>query len=202
MKKFFKSIKAWSFLEIIFSLVFGILLIAYQDFTKLAIIYTFASLIMLIGFVKCFNYFCYGLEPFGFINGLINVAISIIIFINASEISSLNVFGFMFGLYFIVKGLLAVQWSFNYHKLGAKYWWLNLIFALTVFALGVLIVANPVSEQVLLILIGVMLIVNAIYSLIDTIVVSAKIKKVKRSFKSLFSSDDKIYLDEDDYSTK
>ena len=202
MKKFLKNIKVWSLLEALSCLVFGVLLIAFQDFTKLAIIYTFASLVMLIGLIKCFNYFCYGIEPFGFINGLVNIAISIIIFVNAQTLSDMRVFGLMFGLYFIVKGLLMTQWSADCHKFGAKYWWLNLILALVVFAMGILIVVYPQTEQVLLILIGVALIVDAIYSFVDTIVVSAKIKKARKTLKSLFEDDNKIYLDENDYDTQ
>lgn len=201
MKKFIKNIRIWSFLEILFCLAFGVLLIAYQDFTKLAIIYTFASLVMLMGFVKFFNYFGYGIDPFGFIGGLVDVAISVVIFTNANFISNMNVFSLFFGILFIVKSLFAVQWSMDCAKMGAKYWWLDLLLAFVILGLGILIVINPVSEQVLLILIGIMLIIDAIYSLIDTIIVSAKIKKIKKSFKSLFK-DDTIYLDENDYETK
>lgn len=202
MKKYIKNIKIWSFLEAVFCIVFGILLIACQDFTKIAIIYTFASLIMLMGFVKLFNFFGYGIEPFGFIMGLADIAISIIIFANASFVANMNIFAFFFGIIFIVKSLFAIQWSMDCLKMGAKYWWLDLLFAIIIFGMGILIVANPVSEKVLLVLLGVMLIVDGIYSIIDTIVVSAKIKKYKKSIKSLFSDDKKIYIDENDYDTK
>ncbi len=202
MREFLKNIKVWSFLEAAFCIVFGIMLIAFQDFTKLAIIYTFGGLIMLMGFVKICNYFGYGIEPFGFVGGLIDISLSIIIFVNANLINNMNLFSLFFGIIFIVKSIFSIQWSMDCLKMGAKYWWLDLLFSLLIFALGVLVLASPVSETVLLILIGVMLILDGIYSIVDTIVVSKKIKKFRKSFKSLFTDDEKIYLDENDYDTK
>lgn len=201
MKKFIKNMRVWSLLDALFCIVFGVLLLTFQDFTKLAIIYTFASLIMVMGFVKIFNYFGYGIDPFGFVTGLVNIAISIVVFANAEWILNLNIFSFFFGIIFLVKSLFSVGWSLDCLKLGAKFWWLDLIFSLLAFCLGILILVNPASEQILFVLIGVTLIINGISSLIDTIIVSSKVKKVKKSIKSLFS-DDKIYLDENEYDTK
>lgn len=71
MKSFFKKVKAYSFIEALVSIVFGILFIACPEFTKSTICYLFASLIVVMGIIKCINYFIYGIEPFGFVHGIL-----------------------------------------------------------------------------------------------------------------------------------
>ena len=188
MKNFFKQIKAFSLLEAVCAVVFGILFIACPEFTKLTVVYLFASLLVLIGIIGCINYFCYGIEPLGFIKGIINIALGIIFFVIAQSLVDAGIFAIAFGIIFVVKGLFSMQWSFDCKRLGAKYWWMDTIFAALIFALGITILCNPSTENVLLIILGATLIVDGLMQFIDTLVVSAKIKKAKKSVRSLFEN--------------
>lgn len=190
MKKFFKEVKVLSLLDSLLAVVFGVLMICCTDFTKETIVYLFASLLLVIGVVKVINYFLYGLEPFGFIFGIADVAMSIVFFANAQSIVNSNIIGVVFGVVLIVKSLFEMQQSFDLRRMGSKYWWLDTIMAGCVLAFAISVVANPVNEVVLFILLGAALIIDGIMGFVDTLVVSAKVKKTRKTLEDLFKRDD------------
>ena len=190
MKKFFKEVKVLSLLDSLLAVVFGVLMICCTDFTKETIVYLFASLLLVVGVVKVINYFLYGLEPFGFIFGIADVAMSIVFFANAQSIVNSNIIGVVFGVVLIVKSLFEMQQSFDLRRLGSKYWWLDTIMAGCVLAFAISVVANPANEVVLFILLGAALIIDGIMGFVDTLVVSAKVKKTRKTLEDLFKIDD------------
>lgn len=190
MKKFFKEVKVLSLLDSLLAVVFGVLMICCTDFTKETIVYLFASLLLVIGVVKVINYFMYGLEPFGFIFGIADVAMSIVFFANAQSIVNSNIIGVVFGVVLIVKSLFEMQQSFDLRRMGSKYWWLDTIMAGCVLAFAISVVANPANEVVLFILLGAALIIDGIMGFVDTLVVSAKVKKTRKTLEDLFKRDD------------
>lgn len=190
MKKFFKEVKVLSLLDSLLAVVFGVLMICCTDFTKETIVYLFASLLLVIGVVKVINYFMYGLEPFGFIFGIADVAMSIVFFANAQSIVNSNIIGVVFGVVLIVKSLFEMQQSFDLRRMGSKYWWLDTIMAGCVLAFAISVVANPANEVVLFILLGAALIIDGIMGFVDTLIVSAKVKKTRKTLEDLFKIDD------------
>ena len=190
MKKFFKEVKVLSLLDSLLAVVFGVLMICCTDFTKETIVYLFASLLIVIGVVKVINYFMYGLEPFGFIFGIADVAMSIVCFANAQSIVNSNIIGVVFGVVLIVKSLFEMQQSFDLRRMGSKYWWLDTIMAGCVLAFAISVVANPANEVVLFILLGAALIIDGIMGFVDTLIVSAKVKKTRKTLEDLFKIDD------------
>ena len=82
--------------------------------------------------------------------------------------------------------MVSIQWSFDCRRLGARYWWLDTLLALLVFAMGIVLLVNPATESILMVILGITIILEGVYQFVDTIVVSSKIKKVKKSLKSLF----------------
>lgn len=190
MKKFFKEVKVLSLLDSLLAVVFGVLMICCTDFTKETIVYLFASLLLVIGVVKVINYFLYGLEPFGFIFGIADVAMSIVFFANAQSIVNSNIIGVVFGVVLIVKSLFEMQQSFDLRRMGSNYWWLDTIMAGCVLAFAISVVANPANEVVLFILLGAALIIDGIMGFVDTLIVSAKVKKTRKTLEDLFKRDD------------
>lgn len=190
MKKFFKEIKVLSLLDSLLAVVFGVLMICCTDFTKETIVYLFASLLLVVGVVKVVNYFMYGLEPFGFIFGVADVSMSIVFFANAQNIVNSNIIGVIFGVVLIVKSLFEMQQSFDLRRLGSKWWWLDTILAGCVLVFAISVVTNPANELVLFILLGTALIVDGIMGFVDTLIVSAKVKKTKKTLEDLFKRDD------------
>ena len=52
--------------------------------------------------------------------------------------------------------------------------------------MGIVLLVNPATESILMVILGITIILEGVYQFVDTIVVSSKIKKVKKSLKSLF----------------
>lgn len=195
MREFFKQIKTLSLLEAVFSIVFGGLMIGCQTFTKATIVYLFASLFVVIGIVRAINYFLYGIEPFGLIFGVTDIALGITIMSSANAIVSSNAIGIIFGIILMLKSLFAIQESFDLRRIGSKYWWLDALMALLVFGFSISVICNPASERVLFILLGVALILDGVMEIIDVFVVSAKVKKTKKTISDWLKKDDDNVID-------
>lgn len=187
MKALLKKIKAWSLIEAVISIVFGILFIACPSFTKSTICYLFASLIVVMGLIKCANYFSYGIEPFGFIRGIVDITLGVIVFSTIPTLIEGGIFGFVFGVIFIVKSLFSLEWAVDCKRVGIKNWWLVLLLSLVILGCGIALVCVRSMENVLIIVLGVVIILQGIYDLVDTLVISAKVKKAKKSIKEYFA---------------
>lgn len=190
MKEFFKRTKITSIIFCLLYLMFGISLIVWPDTTKLTIIILLGSILILHGIINIVNYFIYGYEPFGFITGVINIAMGILICSCSNALASPTIFALIFGFTFIFNALGRLQNSFDYRRLGSKTWWLDSIFALIILALGITIICNPfASEKYLLLFLGISIICDSITHLITICVVSSKIKKVKHTISDLFKKE-------------
>lgn len=202
MKEFFKKIKAWSLISSLANIVIGILFVACPNFTKSTIVYIFAGLLVLGGIIKCINYFRYGIEPFGFMIGSIGIVVGLVLMGSANSLAYSGIFGLIYGLIFMAKGLFAVQTSFDSKRLGAKYWWADTILASMLFAFGITLVSIPATENVLFIILGIAIIIDGLCDLIDTILVTVKVKKTKKSIKDMFTKippeKDQIIIDVDE----
>lgn len=192
MREFLRKIKSISLIEALASIVIGILFIACQNFTKSTIVYLFASIVLVMGIIKCISYFMYGIEPFGFILGMADFALGIVLFASAEYLINSGVLGFTFGLVFIIKSLFSMQWSFDCRRYGAKYWWFDFIIALVIMVCGIILVCCPSVENVLLYSMGTILILEGLFDLVDTFVVSAKIKKARKTFKDLLAKENNV----------
>lgn len=195
MREFFKQIKMLSLLEAVLSIVFGGLMIGCPTFTKATIVYLFASLFVVVGIVRAINYFLYGIEPFGLIFGVTDIALGITIMSSANAIVSSNAIGIIFGIILMLKSLFAIQESFDLRRIGSKYWWLDALMALLVFGFSVSVICNPASERILFILLGVALILDGVMEIIDVFVVSAKVKKTKKTISDWLKKDDDNVID-------
>ncbi len=194
MKEFFKRIKVVSLLDATLAVVFGFLMIFCTDFTKETIVALFASLILVLGVVRVVNYFLYGIEPFGFIFGLADVVMGVVLFVNMHAIASSNVLGLIFGIILLLKSLFDIQESFDLRRMGAKWWFVDTIMATLVFGFALSVVCNPGTERVLFTLLGVTLILDGILNIVDIFVVSAKVKKTTKTIKDMFKIDTDIEM--------
>lgn len=199
MKNLFKKIKAVSLFEVVCGLVAGILFIACPNFAKSTIVYIFGAFLLAIGLVKVVNYFLYSVEPFGLLLGCANSALGIAILSSAEYLATGGTFGFIFGLIFIVKSLFQMQWAITCGKFGVKNWWYDLIVSALILTMGILLICYTSMEDVLMYFLGAVMILSAVYTLIDTLFVSVKIKKVKRTFKDLLEKEGNVIeIDNDD----
>lgn len=190
MKEFFKKVKLTSLAFSVLYLLFGLSLILWPNATKATIISLFGAVVLVLGIVSCINYFIYGYEPFGFISGIVETTIGILILCCAKRLANAEIFAFIFGLMFVVSSLFKMQNSFDYRRYGVKTWWVDTVVSAITLALGIVILCNPfTSERVLLIVLGSFIILDAVGQLVDLFMVSNKTRKVKRSLKDLFKKE-------------
>lgn len=195
MKTFLKQLKLVSLLDAIFEVVFAFLLIFCTNFTIKTLAILFAVFLLVVGVVKIIDYFLYGYEPFGFVFGIISILVGVICFASLDAIVGSNLLGIVFGTILIVKSLISIQESFDLRRRGAKYWWIDTTLSALVLILAIAVVFNPSASILMFTLLGITLLIDGILNLIDIFVVSAKVKKVKKSFKDMFKKDDDNIID-------
>ncbi len=194
MKEFFKHLKWMSLLNAIAGIGLGLFMIFCTDLTIKALIYIFAGLLLVVGVIKIINYFLYGIEPFGFIYGIVGVVLGLVFMINANAIASSNILGVILGLILLVKSLLSVQESFDLRRIGAKWWWIDTILSILMLAFAIVVICNPAADKIMFTWLGITVVVGGVLDLIDVFVVSAKVKKTKKTIKDMFTkeNDDNI----------
>ncbi len=195
MKSFFKQIKLMSLLDSLVGIVFGLLMIFCTDFTKETIAYLFVALFFVIGFVKIVNYFLYGFEPFGFVLGIVDICLGIIFFANIDAILASNVMGIIFGFILLIKSIFSIQESLDLRRLGSKWWWIDTILSVVVLAFSISVICNPQADRIMFTLLGISIAIDGILNLIDIFVVSAKIKKTRKSLKDMLKVEDDNIID-------
>ncbi len=82
----------------------------------------------------------------------------------------------------MLVAVLKIQNAINYMKLKIKRWWLHLIVALLLLAFGVVALVRPegLAARTLLILIGVALVVSALWDIISILILSKFIKSAAK----------------------
>ena len=196
MKEKFKNFKLTSAIFSVFCMIFGILLIIFPEITKLTLLYVFGAGIIILGIIEIINYFVYGYEPFGFWFGIFDFIFGLLIISSARILTELNVLAFLFGTVFIFSALIKIQRSLTYKKFGAKNWWVETVFGAIFLLLGMIIIINPFSENVLNIFLGSCIIINGIMDIITLILITNKIKQIKHKLKDLVRP---VEIDIDDY---
>lgn len=195
MKELFKRVKLVSLLDGVMAIIFGLLMILCTDFTKETIVYLFAGLFVVVGAVKMVNYFLYGIEPFGFVLGIADIVLSIVLFSSANAIVESNVLGVLLGIVLLLKSLFAIQESFDLRRMGARLWWIDTILACVVFGFAISVVCNPASENVLFVLLGTTLVLDGLLNIVDVFVVSARVRKTTKTLKEMFKVDDNTTIE-------
>ena len=195
MKSFLKQIKLVSLIDALVCIVVGLLMVFCTDFTRETLIYLFAGLFFVIGLVKIINYFVYGFEPFGFILGLVDFCIGIVFISNVQSILNSNIIGIIFGVILLIKSLFAIQESLDLRRMGAKLWWLDTILSTIIFAFAISVICNPNADRIMFELVGITLMIDGIFNLVDIFIVSAKVKKTKKSLKDIFKIEDDNVID-------
>lgn len=190
MKEYFKRVQISSIITSLLYLFLGISLIAWPNATKLTFIYILGSIIVLQGLISIINYFVYGYECFGVVNGMLKLTFGILILASANTFANSTFFVVMFGFIFIVNSIFKLQNSFDYRRLGSKTWWLASVFALVMLILGIVVLCNPfTAEKYLLLFLGICIILDSISQLITIFLVSNRARKIKHSIREFFKKE-------------
>lgn len=195
MREFFKRLKTVSLVEALVCVIVGFLMIFCTDFTRETLIYLFAGLFIVVGIIKIIDYFMYGFEPFGFILGIVDILVGIIFVANTQSILNSNIIGMLLGAILIIKSLFTIQESFDLRRMGAKKWWIDLLLSVVVIVFAVFILFSPNADRLIFQLSGTAIMISGILVFIDVFVVSAKVKKTRKTLKDVFKKDDDNIID-------
>ena len=124
-----------------------------------------------------------GFQQMDLVIGIICLAFGIFIFLNPTFLSS--VLPFAIGIILLLGAIVKIQSAFNMKKLRLKKWYLILICALVVGALGAVLLWNPFKEEKYMILyIGICLILDGLTNLISLICIQTRLRKLKKIQKA------------------
>lgn len=203
-----KLVKKISWISIIYSVLeiaLGICLIAMPNSTLKTIWYLIAGLIILAGMTRIANYVVYGFEPFGFVGGASEIVLGIAFVFLANVFADPRVFAVIVGIVMMISSVFKFETAIDAHRVMAKNWWLYVVYAIVLFALSMVLFCNPnFGSDLVLIITGVLLLVDAVFDIVTTIVVNTKIGRIKKEFKKLVGGDDgqKVEIQPEDVEIK
>lgn len=165
-------------------LVIGIVLLIWPDISVRSFCYVFGIAMIIFGGAYLIMYFTKDrlasvMQP-DLVIGVIALATGFYILLKMEYM--LEIIPFALGIVGLLGSIVKVQDALDLKRIGSKRWFLMLIFAAALFALGVLLIMNPFDEQqkLVVILIGVSLLIDGIGNLIGIFWIGILFKKLKR----------------------
>lgn len=94
----------------------------------------------------------------------------------------LEIIPFAMGIVALLGGIVKVQSAFDLKRLGASRWYIMLIWAVVLFIMGAILVANPFDEQqrIVVILTGASLLVDGVGNLVSIFWMGIRFRRLKR----------------------
>ena len=186
MKEVKQFSKSYIFISALY-VVLGVVLLAWPTLSVQMICYGLAVAMIVIGLSYGIMYFTKdNLEGFlqlDLVIGIICLAFGIFILLNPTFLSS--VLPFAMGIILLLGAIVKIQSAFNMKKLRFKKWYLTLICALVIGALGAVLLWNPFKEEKYMILyIGICLILDGLTNLISLICIQTRLRKLKKIQKA------------------
>lgn len=111
--------------------------------------------------------------------GIVCLAFGVFILLNPTFLAT--VLPFAMGIILLLGAVVKIQSSWNMRRLKFKKWYLVLICALVIIALGIVLLCNPFQEEKFMIFyIGACLILDGLTNLISLICIQVKVKKLAK----------------------
>lgn len=186
MKEVKQFSKSYIFISALY-VVLGVVLLVWPTLSVQMICYGLAVAMIVIGISYGIMYFTKdNLEGFlqmDLVIGIVCLAFGIFILLNPTFLSS--VLPFAMGIILLLGAIVIIQSAFNMKKLCLKKWYLTLICALVVGALGAVLLWNPFKEEKYMILyIGICLILDGLTNLTSLICIQTRLRKLKKIQKT------------------
>lgn len=170
--RYFKNIKTVYIAVSILFLLAGAAMLAFPDFFIHSLYIIAGALCIIFGLVRIAGYFSHDLYELAFQFGLSTGILSVImgltfIFFRNESIVFLQT---IIGMFFLISGILKIQSAAEAKKFGLSNWWIMIIFAVIIIALGVLVILYPFSGIRLFIrVLGGVLVISELQNIFDII---------------------------------
>ncbi|MDO4323633.1 MAG: DUF308 domain-containing protein [Lachnospiraceae bacterium] len=181
-----KEVKQFSKSYILVSalyVVLGIVLLVWPTTSVKMICYGLGFVMVVLGITYGIIYFTKdnlsGFLQMDLVIGIVCLAFGVFILLNPTFLST--VLPFAMGIILLLGAVVKIQSSLNMKRLKFSKWYLVLICALVIVALGIVLLCNPFNEERYMILyIGICLIFDGVTNLVSLICIQTRVKKLAR----------------------
>lgn len=150
-----KNFKTTMIILAILYIVIGAVLIIWPERARNVICYALGALLVLFGVYRIIAYFIVDLPlqmQFGVAIGLASILAGLLLLFKADAVVA--VFGVVVGVTLIVDSVLRMQTALDIRRIGGGHWAPVFICAITMLALGVLLLFNPFKAVITATIIG------------------------------------------------
>ena len=161
----------------------GVVLLVWPGTSVKMICYGLGFAMVVLGITYGIIYFTkdnlQGFLQMDLVIGIVCLAFGVFILLNPTFLAT--VLPFAMGIILLLGAVVKIQSSWNMRRLKFKKWYLVLICALVIIALGIVLLCNPFKEEKFMILyIGACLILDGLTNLISLICIQVKVKKLAK----------------------
>lgn len=178
--------KSYIFLSALY-VALGIVLIAWPALSVRMIGIALGIVMIVLGITYGFIYYTrdnhQGFLQMDLVIGIVCIAFGVFILLNQTFLT--EVLPFAMGIILLLGAVVKIQNSLNMRKLKLRKWYLTLICALILIALGVVLLCNPFKEErYLLLYIGICLILDGLTNLISLFCIQTRVRKLTKLQKA------------------
>ena len=189
MKTFIKKPSKQNVFSIIEALIYiGIGLIFILDVadTKTTILYIFGIGTIIAGIIHLISFLTWRVLSFNLLRSAVELIAGTLIIILIPRLTEINFFGIIFGIYFLIIAVLLLEFSIDSKKIGSRLWWLVLVASFVIFTMGIILIFIKAAENVLTTVIGATLILDAVFTVIDTFTINRYQPEYDETLKDFF----------------
>ena len=182
----FKRIK-WAYLLVsVFFIALGVLLVVRPDTSMTWFCRFLGGVAVLFGLARIIGYFVRELDGVGlrydFATGAFAVVAGAFLIWRALEVG--EVMSVVIGLFILVDCVFKLQVAMDSKRMGARSWWITLLFTCVSLVLGLLLIFDTFKGQhVLSIMMGIALVADGLQNLCTVIYAAIFVKEVKQAMK-------------------
>lgn len=164
----------------VLSLILGICIVAWPGMSAMTLCFLTGALLIIVGLVRIVCYFTRGSVGMPLFSSLALGIFSLLLgaLLVSRPGSALVLLPYVAGFTMLMNGASEIQAAMDVRRSGAGGWWAVLLMAILTMACGLLLILNPFSGALtLMVLLGISLIVDSIVNIITTLFITSYVKK-------------------------
>ncbi len=178
--------KSYIFLSALY-VALGVVLIAWPSLSVRMIGIALGIVMIVLGITYAIIYYTrdnlQGFLQMDLVIGIVCFAFGIFILLNQAFLT--EVLPFAMGIILLLGAVVKIQSSLNMRKLKFRKWYLVLICALVIVALGIVLLCNPfATERYMLLYIGICLILDGLTNLVSLFCIQSRVRKLAKLQKA------------------
>lgn len=174
---FLKKQRMTSYLLSILSIIIGVFLLFFPHETKIIVCYMLGGSLAVVGFFKILTFLLNKAEyrkNDDLISSIILLTLGFILLIKSDLL--IKIYPIIIGGILIIKSAFAFSDALDYKKTGFKDWWIDVLFLIvtSIFGFVLIVLDEKVASNFLVYFAGIALILDGVFSMFFTMVMSSK----------------------------